>query len=86
MIPAEKHRINWMNVFLFTKIPFYSTVCFPYSSSKVVSMVGKFHDLKGNYAQDNPERGFFGKAHKIEGKWSESVVKLFGFAHGTDFH
>ena len=25
----------------------YSIVCFPYSSSKVVSMVGKFHDLDG---------------------------------------
>ena len=31
---------------------------------KIASVVGKFHDLKGNCAQDNPERGFCGKAHK----------------------
>ena len=53
---------------------------------KIASVVGKFHDLKGNYAQDNPERGFCGRAHNIEGKWSESVIKLFDFAHSTDVH
>ena len=31
---------------------------------KIVSAVGKFHELKGNYTQDNPEKGFCGKAHK----------------------
>jgi len=31
---------------------------------KIASVVGQFHDLEGNYAQYNPERGFCGKAHK----------------------
>ena len=31
---------------------------------KIASVLEKFHDLKGNYTQDNPEKGFCGKAHK----------------------
>ena len=45
-------------IFYSQRCPFtlvYSTVCFPSSSSKVVSMVGKFHGLEGNYTQYSPE-------------------------------
>ena len=31
---------------------------------KIAYVVGKFHDLKVNNAQDNPERFFCGKVHK----------------------
>ena len=40
---------------------------FPLLPPKIASVVGKFHDLKGNYAQDNPERSFCGKAHNSRG-------------------
>jgi len=64
----ERHSSKWINVFLAIKMPFYSRSFYCLFSffflSKTASVVGKFHDLKGNYAQDNPERGFCGKAHK----------------------